>query len=203
MRQSSFFHRPRIAQKIIPLQIIVCIVAMSLIGGCASNKTKPLSVKGTLTATSVLNPDITGKYRPVNIKVYYLKSDSAFSQASFTDLYQYTDKALGDSIVHIKSYLLLPGQSIKLTDEAPQGVKFVGVVAAFRHIEGAQWKDIKPVPEKCFFCFGPGLWKPINIEAERLSVRLDLGAKKPKAPPEPKLVKPKVVQPELMTFSSP
>jgi len=187
MRQLSFFNHPLITQKITQLQVIVCIVAMSLIGGCASNQTKPLDIKGTLTATSVLNPDISGKYRPVNIKVYYLKSDGAFSQASFTDLYQYTDKVLGDSIVHISSYQLLPGQTIKLLDEAPQGVKFVGVVAAFRHIEGAQWKDIKPVPEKCFFCFGPGLWKPVNIEAERLSVHLDLGAKKPKAQPEPEL----------------
>tara|TARA_R110001592_G_scaffold61009_1_gene185789 strand:+ start:1734 stop:2150 length:417 start_codon:yes stop_codon:yes gene_type:complete len=134
-----------------------------------------MSIEGNIQATTVLNPDIKGEYKPVNIKVFYLKSDTEFSQAGFADLYKYTDKALGDSILHISTHQLLPGQSIELEEEVPMGLKYIGVVAAFRHLENAIWKDIKPIPEKCFMCFGDGLWDPIKISVDRLSIKLELG----------------------------
>jgi len=167
---STLFSAPRIIR-------LWCVIALLLVGGCANNPNKPIQINGSISATTVLNPDISGKYRPVNIKVYYLKSEGAFNQAGFNDLYNFTDKVLADSVLHISNHQLLPGQSLELKEQAPQGVKYLGVVAAFRNIEDAQWKDIQAVPSKCFFCWGPGLWEPVKIEAERLSIRLDLGKK--------------------------
>lgn len=154
---------------------LLCLTSFFIMSGCSSNQTKSMNIEGNIQATSILNPDIKGEYKPVNIKVYYLKSDTEFSQAGFADLYKYTDKVLGDSILHISSHQLLPGQSIELEEEVPMGLKYIGVVAAFRHLQGATWKDIKPIPEKCFLCFGSGLWDPIMIKVERLSIQLDLG----------------------------
>lgn len=154
---------------------LLCLTSFLIISGCGSNQTKSMNIEGNIQATSILNPDIKGEYKPVNIKVYYLKSDTEFSQSGFADLYKYTDKALGDSVLHISSHQLLPGQSVELDEEVPMGVKYIGVVAAFRHLQNATWKDIKPVPEKCFFCFGSGLWDPVIIKVDRLSIELDLG----------------------------
>tara|TARA_R110001599_G_scaffold185680_1_gene379930 strand:- start:17981 stop:18517 length:537 start_codon:yes stop_codon:yes gene_type:complete len=154
---------------------LVCLSSFIIVSGCGSNQTISMDIEGNIQATSVLNPDIKGEYKPVNIKVYYLKSDTEFSQAGFADLYKYTDKVLGDSILHISSHQLLPGQTIELEEEVPMGLKYIGVVAAFRHLQNATWKDIKPIPEKCFFCTGPGLWDPITIKVDRLSIQLDLG----------------------------
>ena len=151
------------------------LITFFLLSGCGSNQTKIMYIDGSIQAATVLNPDIKGEYKPVNIKVYYLKSDTEFSQAGFADLYKYTDKVLGDSILHISSHQLLPGQSIALEEKVPAGLKYIGVVAAFRHIQNATWKDIKPIPEKCFMCFGSGLWDPIKISIDRLSIQLDLG----------------------------
>ena len=134
-----------------------------------------MSIEGSIQAMTVLNPDVNGEYRPVNVKVYYLKSEKEFSQASFKDLYQHPDKALGGSVLHVSSHQLLPGQTTELSEKVPQGMKYIGAVAAFRHIQDAKWKDIKPIPEKCFMCTGPGLWDPIIIKAQRLSIHLDLG----------------------------
>jgi len=58
-------------------------------------------------------------------------------------------------------------------------LKYIAVVAAFRSIEDSTWKDIKPIPEKCFICIGPGLWDPIKIKVDRLSVYLETGAEYP------------------------
>lgn len=157
------------------LLFLLCLAAGFILSGCGSSQTRSMYVEGDIQATTILNPDIKGEYKPVNIKVYYLKSDTAFSQAGFAELYKYTDKVLGDSILHISSHQLLPGQSIELEEEVPMGLKYIGVVAAFRHIQDATWKDIKPIPEKCFLCTGPGLWDPIKISVDRLSIKLDMG----------------------------
>ena len=157
------------------IYLLFCISAFFILSGCGSNQTKTMYVEGDIQATTILNPDIKGEYKPVNIKVFYLKSDTEFSQAGFADLYKYTDKALGDSILHISTHQLLPGQSIELEEDVPMGLKYIGVVAAFRHLQNATWKDIKAIPEKCFLCTGPGLWDPIMIKVDRLSIQLDLG----------------------------
>jgi type VI secretion system VasD/TssJ family lipoprotein len=144
--------------------------------GCGSNQPQSMFVEGYIQSSSILNPDIKGGYRPVNIKVFYLKSDAEFSKASFADLYKYPDKALGDSILHISSHQLLPSQSIEIDEAIPKGLKYIAVVAAFRSLDDAKWKDIKPIPEKCMMCTGDGLWDPIGIKIDRLSVYLDTGA---------------------------
>lgn len=151
------------------------------IGGCSSNspepqmQPQPMKVKGKMTATTILNPDLRGGYRPLNVKVFYLKSGTAFAKASFTDIYKHTDQLLGPDILHITSHQLLPGQALNISETVPPGLKYIGVVGAFRNLDGASWKDIKAIPLKCEDCEGPGLWSPISIKAERLAIYLDLG----------------------------
>ena len=152
-------------------------LTLVLLSGCASTPApSAVSVEGSISASNVLNPDRKGGYRPVNIKVFYLKSPEGFGEASFTDLYKYPDAALGGNILDLRSQQVLPGQNIELKEEIPLGLKYIGVIAAFRNLDEASWKDIKPVPEKCFTCTGAGLWEPVNIKLERLSVSIDTGA---------------------------
>jgi len=159
-------------------------MAMGLLiflSACSSNspepqmQPQPMSVKGKMSATTILNPDLKGGYRPLNVKVFYLKSDAAFSKASFTDIYKHTDQILGPDILHITSHQLLPGQALNISETVPPGLKYIGVVGAFRNLDGASWKDIKAIPLKCEDCEGPGLWNPISIKAQRLAIYLDLG----------------------------
>ena len=157
-------------------KLFVVIASATLLIACGSNQPQSMLVDGYIQSSSVLNPDIKGGYRPVNVKVFYLKSDELFSQASFADLYRYPDKALGDTILHMSSHQLLPSQTIELDEQIPNGLKYIAVVAAFRSIDDANWKDIKPIPEKCFTCTGLGLWDPVKIKVDRLSIYLDTGA---------------------------
>jgi len=164
--------------KYIELNAIKLLLALTIslaLSACGSNPVKSLNVEGSIEATSILNPDINGGYKPVNVKVYYLNSDSEFSHANFTDLYKHTDKVLGSSILHISSHQLRPGQTLEIEEQVSSDLKYIGVVAAFRNIQDAKWKTIKAIPEKCFFCTGPGLWDPVTITIDRLTVKLDLG----------------------------
>ncbi len=173
MKTIELLHPSSLCKNTLKLALVLSM-ALTLVA-CGSNKSKPMNVEGAIAATTVLNPTIKGEYRPVNIKVYYLVSDKQFSQASFKDLFQSPDKALGEDILHISSHQILPGQSIELAEEVPLGMKYIGAVAAYRNLQGAKWRDIKAVPDKCFFCFGNGLWDPILISAERLSIEIDVG----------------------------
>jgi type VI secretion system protein VasD len=164
--------------KCIEFKVIKLLLAATIflvLSACGSNSVKSLDVEGSIEATSILNPDINGGYKPVNIKVYYLNSDSEFSHANFTDLYKHTDKVLSSSILHISSHQLRPGQTLEIDDKVSSDLKYIGVVAAFMNIQDAKWKTIKAIPEKCFFCTGPGLWDPITITIDKLTVKLDLG----------------------------
>ena len=64
---------------------------------------------------------------------------------------------------------------MEIEEQVSSDLKYIGVVAAFRNIQDAKWKTIKAIPEKCFFCTGPGLWDPVTITIDRLTVKLDLG----------------------------
>ncbi len=157
--------------------IVSLVFVLLFLSGCASTPApSAVSVEGTISASNVLNPDLKGGYRPVNIKVFYLKSAEGFAEASFTDLYKYPDKALGGNILDLQTQQILPGQNLTLKGEIPPGLRYIGVIAAYRNLDEATWKDIKPVPEKCFTCTGLGLWDPVSIKLERLSVSIDTGA---------------------------
>jgi type VI secretion system protein VasD len=168
--------RLNLTKKLLSRGIISLTFAFALLAGCGTLP-EPTSVfvEGSIKASNVLNPDIKGGYRPVNIKIFYLKSAEGFSDASFTDLFKYPDKALGGNILDLRTQQVLPGQKIEISEELPLGLRYIGVLAAYRNLDEATWKDIKPVPEKCFSCIGAGLWDPILIKLDRLKVSIDTG----------------------------
>lgn len=156
------------------VQLSLVLSCSLFLAACGSNKPKPATVEGTISASAVINPDLKGEYRPVNIKLFFLKNDATFQQAGFNELFSRTDATLGDELVYVLSKQVLPGQSLKLEEEIPEGTKYVGAIAAFRALEDARWRDIKPVPEKCWSCRGPGLWNPINISIDRLTIDVSI-----------------------------
>jgi type VI secretion system protein VasD len=147
-----------------------------LMVACAGNEPQRTHVEGQIIATSWLNPDVKGEYRPVNIKIYFLASEALFNKEGFSALYQSPQNLLKDDLVFLLERQVLPGQTLQLDEEMPTGVKFVGVVAAFRNLDATVWKDLKKVPPKCFFCSGPGFWDPVRINLTQTAVSLSLEA---------------------------
>jgi len=109
-----------------------------------------VKVKAAVAAVEDLNPDYKGRPSPVNIIVFQLVSADAFSNADFFSLFEQEAAVLGGDMLARTQILLQPGESREWVAEFSKETRFVGVVAAFRDIENAQWRATVALPKKGF-----------------------------------------------------
>jgi type VI secretion system protein VasD len=114
------------------------------IAGCAS---KPVvtTVAVTLTAGADANPDARGRASPLTVRVYALKSPGPFEGADFFSLFEKDQATLGAELVQREEVLLRPGETKKLDFNLPPDAKSIGVMAAFRDLDRARWREVRPV----------------------------------------------------------
>ena len=112
------------------------------LAGCAS---KPVvtPVSMTLVAGADANPDVRGRASPVTVRVYVLKTPGAFEGADFFSLFEKDQATLGAEMVQREELLLRPGESKKLDFTLQPDAKLVGVMAAFRDLDRARWREVR------------------------------------------------------------
>jgi type VI secretion system protein VasD len=101
-----------------------------------------------LTASADVNPDDSGRPSPVVVRIYQLKTDAAFSNSEFVDLFDNDEKVLGAEMISRDEYLLGPSERRAIDISVAADARFVGVVAAYRDIRNAQWRAVAPPPGK-------------------------------------------------------
>ncbi|ESQ17082.1 MAG: hypothetical protein N838_24465 [Thiohalocapsa sp. PB-PSB1] len=125
---------------------ILLLPALLLLQGCggaeAPTRPEPARMQAYLVATDDLNSGAGGVGLPVQVRLYELKSTGAFSGADFFSLYQKESEILGAELVAREELSLTPGQALRLEKTLPPESAFIGVVAAFRDIDRAQWRDV-------------------------------------------------------------
>ena len=102
----------------------------------------------TITASADANPDRSGRPSPVVVRVYQLKTDAAFTAASFADLYENEEKALGAELISRDEFVMEPKQSRTINVAIAGDTRFVGAIAAFRDILNAEWRVLVPAPRQ-------------------------------------------------------
>ena len=111
---------------------------------------KTVRVKAAVSAAEVLNPDYQGRSSPVNIIVFQLTSADAFANADFFSLFDADAAVLGGDVLGRTQLLLQPGEGREWNTEFDRETRFVGVIAAYRDIENAQWRATVALPKKGF-----------------------------------------------------
>jgi type VI secretion system protein VasD len=141
----------------------VCLALAALLttAGCSSAP-KPTAVKGNIEAVAGLNPSVTQRPSPLLLRIYELKSAAAFNQADFMSLYQADQATLGAELITREEMMLQPGETRPFAKKLSLETRFIGVVAAYRNLERANWRSITAVQ--------PGRSQQITIRAEALSV---------------------------------
>src|SRR5262245_28863402 len=124
---------------------VLSLLLVTLIVGCGSSSTL---VKGSLKADAAANPDLRGRPSPVVVRVYELKSVAAFNSADFFSLFEKEGETLSGDLIGREEYLLSPAETRPYQRQLQAGTKFIGVVAAFRDLEGSRWREAVPVPTK-------------------------------------------------------
>jgi type VI secretion system protein VasD len=117
-------------------------LAVALLLACA-NKPVVTPVSLTLAAGADVNPDARGRASPLTVRVYALKSPAAFEAADFFSLYEKDAATLGAEMALREEALLRPGETKKLELTLPADAKALGVIAAYRDLERARWREVR------------------------------------------------------------
>jgi type VI secretion system protein VasD len=102
----------------------------------------------TISVSADANPDRAGRPSPIVVRVYQLKTDAQFSAATFIDVFENEDKALGAERISGNEYVLSPKESRTIDIALSGETRFVGVIAAYRDILNSQWRAVVPTPKK-------------------------------------------------------
>ena len=123
---------------------------------------KPAQVAGTIEASAKVNPSASKRPSPVLVRVYELKTAAAFNAADFMSLYQRDKAELGADLLGKDEFVLAPGESRTFAKTLDLDTRFLGVLAAYRDVEHAQWRSVVPVQ--------PGQMHKVTIRANELAV---------------------------------
>jgi type VI secretion system protein VasD len=126
----------------LPLSTVI-LLAIAQIGAADT-----VRVKGEISTAADLNPDYQGRPSPVNLILFQLKSADNFQNADFFSLYSPDGSILGGDLIERTQVQLRPGEKMPAEWHFDEGARFIGVIAAFREIEKAQWRGLIELPER-------------------------------------------------------
>lgn len=126
-------------------RLVILALGTSLASGCGAFDSKPAPTPITLTAAGDVNPDSAGRPSPVRVRVYQLRSASAFQQADYFALADGKSGALGDAVVGSEEVMLPPGGTRTLSTPIDEGARYIGVTAGFRDIDRSQWRSVRQI----------------------------------------------------------
>jgi type VI secretion system protein VasD len=140
--------------------LLACTLVLA---GCAgSSAPKPTKVEGTIVGADGLNLSVSQRPSPLLLRIYELRSATAFNQADFMSLYQSDQATLAADLVAREEIMLQPGETRPFTRQLAADTRFIAVVGVYRNLERATWRAVVPVK--------PGQSQRLSVRAEGLAV---------------------------------
>lgn len=121
---------------------LICVAFLALVGvlSACGGVPKPTPVDITISADAAVNPGETKLASPVVIRIYELKSIKAFNNATYFD-FDDEAKLLGADLISSREFEMLPGTEKQYDREISSEAAYIGIVASFRDLQSAQWRD--------------------------------------------------------------
>lgn len=142
--------------------LLVSLAGAVVTVGCGTKPPPPTEVTGTLQAAANINPSPSKRPSPLLVRVYELKSVTAFNNADFISLYQRDQAELGAEMIGREEVILNPGDARPINKLTAPETRFVGVFAAYRDLDHATWRGVLAIQ--------PGQKQRILINAGELSI---------------------------------
>ncbi|EOG5453803.1 type VI secretion system lipoprotein TssJ [Cronobacter turicensis] len=141
-------------------------IALGMISACRSappddNENK---VALTLVAGANMNPNVRGVASPLKVFVYALTHDEAFLDAGYLIITGSLDPELKTEMHPLWEGILRPGETKHITVAVDDTTHALGIVAAYRDIQKAQWSETYRLTEKQPPAWYQSLW-PWQTEA--------------------------------------
>lgn len=97
-------------------------------------------------AAGNLNPNETGKPRPVVVRLYQLQSDLNLQNARYDDVLLTPDEVLGKDVMKVDEVSVFPNDHLQIKFERIKEAAFLGGVALFHGPKGQSWKTFYEFP---------------------------------------------------------
>ena len=127
-----------------------CILLVLLLIGCNSSPEKPEAqatiVDAKIAVSTQVNPDINNRPSPIVMRVYELKNLGNYAESDYYDLFENYESVLGGDLLASEKYHLKPGDTYALKKSVAPETQYIAVIAAFRDINRAMWKDSIIIP---------------------------------------------------------
>jgi type VI secretion system protein VasD len=165
-------------------QLLLAGIGLTLVGCAASPPAAPVQPKIveptnlviTIAARSDVNPDIRGRASPLSLRLFELKSATAFQTADFFALYDRDQATLGGDMLGREELIVRPGETQSITRKANPDTRLVGIIAAFRDLEHSVWRTSVAVPPPTEAGRGAAAGSRdlrISVVCDRTSVRIE------------------------------
>ena len=87
-----------------------------------------------------INPDASGRSSPLVVRIYELKSAAKFKDAGFFEIYDDAEALLDEDLLGYVETIIRPTRGQVHEMRLHKETTHIGIVAAFRDIENAEWK---------------------------------------------------------------
>lgn len=134
-------------------EIFILVCTLLMVSGCGLFQKKPpqplepTRIVLELEAAGDINPNISGRPSPLEVRIYQLRSYSLFEDADFNALFEKDEEVLGRDLVAKKKIYLKPNEKRTVFFETPDDINAVGILAAFRYYDHGRWKTAASVQE--------------------------------------------------------
>lgn len=133
------------------LNPLACLFVAVVLTSCAVKEyilPSTAHIEMEITAAPELNPNTEGRPSPIVLRIYELKSLEEFNNGDFFTIYDNETKALGKTMLAKDELEFKPGETKHIEREANPQTRFLGIIAAYRDIDNAQWRAVATIPEK-------------------------------------------------------
>ena len=109
----------------------------------------PRTIAIKLHAGGNLNADANGQPLAVVARIYKLKQNTAFQQATYDTFLspQKEKETLGADLLEVKEITLIPGQRYEVTEKVTQEAYYIGVAVLFHSPAAHRWRVVFPASE--------------------------------------------------------
>lgn len=159
------------------------VALVTLLVMACSSKPQPAQVDKLvveLTTAKDINPNDKGVANPLRISVYTLKNKDEFKSSDFFTITEEGTPSLKEQMEKVYDGIMLPNETKKIELTLNSEITAIGVVAAYREIEQAEWNAVfSPLPKKRVQPWYKKLWSGkqqndpiVKVRVERLSISI-------------------------------
>ncbi|USD67504.1 type VI secretion system lipoprotein TssJ [Vibrio sp. SCSIO 43136] len=144
-------------------KLIVVLIVGTLFWGCsvANYVVEPYAKLRFETADNI-NPDMNGRASPVVVRIYELSSRTLFDSHDFFTLFEGEEQVLGANLINSTELEFEPGKNYDFDLTLKPGVRYAGILVAFRDIDAASWREVVEIE--------PTEYKTFDVHVGELSV---------------------------------